>query len=123
MGSGQVMADPFIAHVNHMLFGSGVPKLNEGRLLVAWTLRHVIAFNTGGVGGEMQIQALEKVNGKWTVHGVDVGEIQQQVTDIEKYVGRYWESIGQGNIPDLKQQLSTPANAPETAAPSAKTVP
>jgi hypothetical protein len=118
MGAGQIMADPFIAHVNYMLFGSGVPKLSEGRLLVAWTLRHVLAFNTGGVGGDMQIQALEKINGKWAAHGVDVGEIQQQVDDIEKYVGRYCGSSTQTTIPDLKQELATPtATGQEKAAP------
>jgi hypothetical protein len=115
MGGGQVMADPFIAHVNHMLFGTDVPKLSEGRLLVAWTLRHVLAFSTGGVGGDMQIQALEKVGGKWTAHAVEVGEVQQQVADIEKYVGRYWAS-GAQSAPDLKQQLST-GSATEPASP------
>ena len=119
MGSGQVMADPFIAHVNRVLFGSAVPKLSEGRLLVAWTLDHVLKLNTGGVGGDMQIQALEKVNNKWTAHSVEVGEIQQQVADIERYLGKYWESPPSA-APDIKQQLATPELLDEagTARPS-----
>jgi ElaB/YqjD/DUF883 family membrane-anchored ribosome-binding protein len=108
MGSGQILADPFIAHMSDLLFGGGIPRLSEGRLLVAWTLQHVLRFNTGGVGGEMQIQALEKVNGKWTTNAVDVGETAQQVADIEKYVSHYWESIAQASAPDLGKQLSIP---------------
>ncbi len=115
MGGGQIMADPFIAHVKRILFGNDViPKLSEGRLLVAWTLRHVVLLSPGGVGGDMQIQALEKVDGKWAAHAVDVGEIQQQVDDIEKYLGRYWASIAQESVPDLKEQLNAPPpNTPD----------
>lgn len=106
MGSGQVMGDPFIAHVNRMLFGDSVPTLSEGRLLVAWTLQHVLAYNTGGVAGDMQMAVLEKLEGKWTAHNVDVGETGQQVKDIEAYIGKYWSSTAP--VLDLQKELGTP---------------
>ena len=84
------MADPFMAHVNRLLFGSKVPNVQEARLLVGWTLKHVIDYNTGGVGGDIQIAVLEKPAGKWSARLVDVEEIKQQVADIEDHVSRYW---------------------------------
>ena len=100
------MADPFIAHASRMLFGKDVPKLSEARLLVAWTLQHVISYNTGGVGGEMQIAVLEKSpEGKWNAHALDVGEVSQQVMDIEKYIGAYWTSAAT-TAPNLAEQIT-----------------
>jgi hypothetical protein len=50
---------------------------------------------------------------------VEVGEIQQQVADIERYLGKYWESPPSA-APDIKQQLATPELLDEagTARPS-----
>jgi 20S proteasome alpha/beta subunit len=119
MGSGQVMADPFIAHVHRMLFGNGkVPTLSEGRLLVAWTLQHVISYNTGGVAGDLQMAVLEKQDNKWVAHTSDCGEVAQQVTDIESYIGRYWEPPAQPAL-DLRQQIEAAPGAPEAGAAAA----
>jgi hypothetical protein len=116
MGGGQPMADPFIAHASRMLFGKDVPMLSEARLLVAWTLQHVIAYNTGGVAGEMQISVLDKnAAGKWSAHALDVGEVAQQVMDIEKYIGAYWTSAATA-APDLAAQLNEVAPPAEGGA-------
>src|SRR6185437_4788149 len=76
MGGGERLADPFLAHAHRVLFGENhFPMVKDARLLVAWTLDHVMRFNTGGVGGDhLDIAVLEKVGNDWRASMWDAGE-------------------------------------------------
>lgn len=92
MGSGQVIADPFLAFIRRVFWMADKPKLSDAKLAVAWTLHQVIQLNTGGVGGDPQIASLEKVDGFWIARELSVGEFAEQVTELESHVGKYRES-------------------------------
>ena len=83
------MGQPFLAHAHRVLCNDEIPSLALGRLLVAWTLTHVIRHNVGGVGGDPQIAVLRHNDGSWATEEIDPGEAQQQVEDLEKYMGTY----------------------------------
>lgn len=58
LGSGQAIADPFLAFLRRLLWPSREPTLSEGRLAAIWTISHVCRTNPGGVGGPTQLATL-----------------------------------------------------------------
>ena len=60
------LADAFLAHAYRLLFGGKVPTVARAKLVVAWTIDHVRRYNTGWVGGKLQLAVLENVNGAWS---------------------------------------------------------
>jgi hypothetical protein len=110
MGSGQLLADPFIAHAHRVLFGEKTtPTVAQGRLLVTWTLQHASAYAVGHVGGELSIAQLQKSEKQWTTSLINVEEAQQQVQEIEAYIGGFGKPPPPPEpAPDLGQ-LATPS--------------
>ena len=60
-------------------------------MAVAWTVDHVRRYNTGLVGGKLQLAILEKRNGIWTARHEDPGETEQQVVALEGYISEFVE--------------------------------
>lgn len=58
LGSGQMLADSFLAFLKRVLWNNSQPNLAEGRLVATWVLEHVSTSNPGGVGGPSQIWTL-----------------------------------------------------------------
>ena len=58
LGSGQVIADPFLALLKRLLWPDTEPTLAEGRLVAVWVIDHVRRTNPGGVGGPIQLAVL-----------------------------------------------------------------
>jgi hypothetical protein len=90
-GRGAGLADAFLAHAYRVLFGDQLPTVRRAKLAVAWTIDHVSRYNIGMVGGKLQLAVLEKVGGVWTAHHEDVGETEEQVASLEKYVSQFKE--------------------------------
>jgi hypothetical protein len=89
MGSGQMLADSFLAHAYRLLFGTRVPRIDRAKLAVSWALDHVIRYNTGGIGGKQQMAVLQKAaNGDWQAnHVVDPdGELRQAIDDLDPMI-------------------------------------
>ncbi len=91
-GAGARMADAFLAHAHRLLFGGKAPTIARAKLVVAWTIDHVRRYNTGWVGGKLQLAILEKANGQWIAHHEDPGETEQQVAVLEKYIFDFGET-------------------------------
>jgi hypothetical protein len=90
-GAGQKLADPFLAHAYDLLFGKKTPTVSRAKLVVAWTIAHVSAYNVGLVGGRLQLAVLERIDGKWSAHHADPGEVGQQVDLLENYISEFSE--------------------------------
>jgi 20S proteasome alpha/beta subunit len=58
LGSGQPIADPFLAFLKRVLWKDRQPTLPEGRFGASWTVLHAIQTNPGGVGGKLQLISL-----------------------------------------------------------------
>lgn len=63
LGSGQAIADPFLAHVKKLLWPNARPSLAEGRLAAVCTVDHVRRNSAGFVGGEIQLGTLSGAAG------------------------------------------------------------
>lgn len=105
MGSGQLIADPFLGFIRTTLWEEQQPNLREGLFGVLWTLRHTIAVNPGGVGGVPQIGVIEQdQDSAWRARLVDVEELQE--------MEQHCESM-ERHIRDYRTKLRTPDQAAE----------
>jgi hypothetical protein len=119
MGAGQALADAFLAHSYRLLFGQHeVPTISRAKLVAAWTIQHVIRYNPGLVGGELQLAILEKgSDGVWIAHHEDVGETELQVKYLEDYISAFREkqrpeaaaAAAEASGLDLHEELNKPA--------------
>lgn len=83
LGSGQQIADPFLAFLKRTLWRDSEPTLSEGRLATIWTLHHVIKSNPGGVGGRIQLGTLDGKDA--IVHSADAANLHAEMSEkIEK---------------------------------------
>lgn len=62
LGSGQAIADPFLAFMDRILWTDHPPTVKEARMVAAWTISHVCATHPGGVGGGPQMATLTLEN-------------------------------------------------------------
>lgn len=80
MGSGQQIADPFLAFLKRLLqWEKNPPTLGEGRLAAAWTINHVVLTNPGGVAGPIQLATLSIKEGKPTVTMIPETDVQEHL--------------------------------------------
>jgi hypothetical protein len=119
MGAGQALADAFLAHSYRLLFGEEVPTVNRAKLVIAWTIQHVVRYNPGLVGGALQLSVLSKIDGKWTAHHEDPGETLQQVKDLEEYISEFRDK----QRPDAAADASAVNLDDELGVPSAAALP
>ena len=99
MGSGQVLADPFLAFVSRVLWGSKPPDVQMGAFGLYWVLSHTIQYAPGGVGKPIKIAVLKKEKGEWTARSVEGDELQepeQHVAEIEKRIAAYPKQVVEG---------------------------
>lgn len=109
LGSGQTIADPFLALLRRLLWSSTEPTLAEGRLAAVWTIDHVRRTNAGGVGGDIQLATLESQAGKTAMPTVSVASGQ----DIEEHL----QSVSLAEQALVEQLTGKAAKAP-AAIPS-----
>jgi proteasome beta subunit len=92
VGSGQLLADSFLAFLRRIFWQSGLPKVSEGVLATVWSLEQAIRTNPGGVGPPIQIMTLEKADGDWKVKELaesDFAEHRQAIADAESVFAKY----------------------------------
>jgi hypothetical protein len=91
IGSGQLLADPFIAFIRRVLWPKNAyPSLLDGTLAAYWTMQHAIETNAGGVGGETQVVTLRKTsNNDFKAEELDEAALQghkESLKDLEKKI-------------------------------------
>jgi 20S proteasome alpha/beta subunit len=107
IGSGQKLADPFLAFLRRIFWPTGPPHLSDGILAVLWTLEQAILTNTGGVSNPIQIVTLAKISGKWEVAELgdaELAEHKQNISDAEQALANY----KRGQTTDLPVDVPTP---------------
>jgi 20S proteasome alpha/beta subunit len=72
IGSGRMIADPFLAFIKRVIWSDQTPTLSVGLLSAVWTLNHAIETNAGGVAKPMQVVTL-----KMDADGPLIDEIDQ----------------------------------------------
>lgn len=110
MGSGQLLADPFLAFVKRMLWKDEPPTVDVGKFGVYWVLDHTIRLAPGGVGGPIKLATLRQVGGAWTAEGLeDTQEQAEYVGELETHVGNFARHT-------IEQAPTTPPPAPPDPA-------
>lgn len=90
MGSGQPLADPFLAFVVRVLWKGEMPTVDIGKLGVHWVLDHAIRLAPGMVGAPIHLATLRKVDGKWVAEELlDTSEGAQFVQLLEKHIAEF----------------------------------
>jgi len=113
MGSGQQLADPFLAFVARVLWKGEAPNVDMGKFGVYWVLDHTIRLAPGGVGGPIKLATLRKVEGAWQAQEFDETQEQAQyITELESYLGKF-------ALNTIEDAPATPPPAPPGPAPAA----
>ena len=60
IGSGQFIADPFLAFLRRMFWNDRPPSLGDGIFATAWTLQHAIESAPSGIAEPIQIMVIDK---------------------------------------------------------------
>jgi len=84
VGSGQPIADPFLAFLKRLFWPNRVPTLAEGRLAAVWTIAHVTKTNPGGVGGDIQLWMLARgqAGNAPTIVELKLDQIQEHLNQV-----------------------------------------
>jgi 20S proteasome alpha/beta subunit len=61
IGSGQLIADPFLAFIRRLFWQEQIPTIEQGVFAAVWSIQHTIKTNAGGVGPPIQIVIFRKV--------------------------------------------------------------
>lgn len=60
LGSGQIIADPFLAFIRRIFWDDKPPNVEQGLFAAVWAIQHAIETNAGGVGPPIQIVTFTK---------------------------------------------------------------
>jgi len=92
LGSGQSLADPFLAFIREIFWKKRQPNTSEGIFATVWSLLHAIRRNTGGVAEPIQLMTIKLEAGKPVLKEFDDAELQetrQNITEVEAYLSQF----------------------------------
>lgn len=107
MGSGQLIADPFLGLMRKVFWNDGMPTLQDGIFIATWTLQHAIDVNAGGVNGPIQLAVLKNEKTGPVARMLGQGEIdehQQNVSGVLTHLRHYTDKVAGRSaeaIPDV----------------------
>jgi len=78
IGSGENIADPFLAFLRHVFWRDKPPNLAEGIFAAVWTLLHAIPTAPAGIGGPIRITTL-------TIQGAQVSTRHLEAAEIKEH--------------------------------------
>jgi hypothetical protein len=105
IGSGQDIADPFLAFLRRVFFPDHTPTVAEGTLCVLWTLLHATACHPGGVALPIAMYKLSLQGDRWKatlLDQKDLAEHKQAINNAET------------SLRGILRQSSAPPRVPET---------
>jgi hypothetical protein len=98
IGSGQHLADPFLAFLREIFWKQSQPTMPEGIFATVWSLLHAIRRNTGGVSEPIQLMTLSKDGNNYIAKELDADELKetrQNVAEAEEYLSKYGAQQGE----------------------------
>ncbi|EWS54511.1 Proteasome subunit [Methylibium sp. T29] len=105
LGSGQPIADPFLAFLKRLIWSGVQPTVAEGKLVAVWTIDHVCKTNPGGVGGAVQLMVLPAKGTVLELSDAEGAEHKQQAAAAEQALVRHLrpDTATQEAVPPLPQ--------------------
>ena len=89
MGSGQLLADPFLSFVCRVLWRSEMPNVDRGKFGVYWVLAHTLKLAPGKIGPPIRLATLRQVNNIWLAQEQDTQESAQYIDELENHIGEF----------------------------------
>jgi hypothetical protein len=119
-GSGQQIADPFLAFVRRIFWHDRIPTVEEGVFAALWTLNHAIVTNPGGISEPVQMIVLD-ASPKCKARELQKEELQEHeeaISYAEECLAKFRESFHnkEGDAsqpPPVPEKLKQPLPAPE----------
>lgn len=109
IGSGQMLAEPFLAFVRRVFWDDGVPTVDQGVFAAVWALHHAIKSAAGMIGLPIQIVTMRKdAKGSPVVKQVSGDRWEEQLQAIEAFDRR---------LPQLFQEVVGLAEKGEASRP------
>lgn len=109
MGSGQLIADPFLGLMRNVFWGDGMPSLQEGIFIATWTIEHAINLNAGGVNGPIQLSILTKDGKARLLDEGELAEHKENVSGVVAHLRAYKEKFSGKSAPALPKVPEAPA--------------
>ncbi len=110
MGSGQMLADPFLAFVCRVLWSDEPPTVEDAKTGVFWVLDHTIKHAPGHVGYPICLATLTQIDGRWAAREEDTQEAAQYVAALEEHIGDF-----EGQQPPIEEAEAAPVPKPDGA--------
>jgi 20S proteasome alpha/beta subunit len=111
MGSGQLIADPFLALLRRIFWPDKMPRVNEAVFAVMWVLNHAIEVNAGGINGPPHVAILTKPANAPVARFLEDNEFQEHLANVQG-VEEHLRAYSQ-----ILQGAHLPANAPPPSPP------
>ena len=100
MGSGQLIADPFLGLMRKVFWDDGMPSLQDGIFIATWTLQHAIDVNAGGVNGPIQLAVLTKDGNARMLSEDELTEHRENVSGVVTHLRSYKDKLsGKSTLP------------------------
>ena len=96
MGSGQMLAEPFMSFVDRTFWKSQAPKVKSALFGVHWALAHTIRCAPGGVGDPICLATLTNGKNGWHAELVSDDVLQEQrehMSAIEERIAGYKDEM------------------------------
>lgn len=97
IGSGQLIADPFMSFLSRVFWPKSFPNLARGIFATVWTLRHAIKVSPGGVSDPIGIAVLTYKGQELEARQLEEGELseaEQDIREAEDYLRRFQQAGG-----------------------------
>jgi hypothetical protein len=94
VGSGQSIADPFLAFLRKVFWPKRLPTVADARLATFWTLSHCIETNPGGVADPKQMITITQNDQGCDIRestGPELLEYEQHIAQAVDYLGKFQE--------------------------------
>jgi hypothetical protein len=98
IGSGQPLADPFLAFLRRIFWPGRLPTLAEGIFSAFWTLDQAIKIHPGGVAEPIQIMTLTPDHDRWKVSELldeDFQEHREAIQTVEDRIRTFRDAMAE----------------------------
>jgi len=116
IGSGQTIADPFLAFIRRIFWPDHNPTIGDGVFAALWTVKHAIQTAPGGIGDPIQIIIIERHDENWRARELVMEELQEHEEAIkyaEGSLARFRDSFHKPQ--DNEAPDTPPAPTPATS--------
>jgi hypothetical protein len=110
IGSGQLLADPYLRLMRHVFWQDGPPSLRSGKFAAMWVLMHAIKAAPGGIAEPIDMAVLEFVNGDARARMIAADELAEHRESVESSTKHFRDFermiLGQVTAPPAVPRLS-----------------